>query len=63
MDLAIPENTLVVMVKRDDKFFIPTGKTVLQEFDKLLIITDNQEALLKTISNLETVPAPSPDAP
>lgn len=53
MDLAIPENTLVVMVKRDEKFFIPTGKTTLQEGDKLLIITDNQEALLNTISTLE----------
>jgi cell volume regulation protein A len=53
MDLAIPENTLVVMVKRDEKFFIPTGKTTLQEGDKLLIITDNQEALRNTISTLE----------
>ncbi len=58
MDLAIPENTLVVMVKRGDKFFIPTGKTMLQEGDKLLIITDNQEALLKTITNLETTASP-----
>src|SRR5690606_21875388 len=31
MDLSIPENTLVVMVKRDDKYFVPTGKTTLQE--------------------------------
>jgi cell volume regulation protein A len=59
MDLAIPENTLVVMVKRDDKFFIPTGKTMLQEGDKLLIITDNQEALLKTLTNLESATPPT----
>lgn len=58
MDLAIPENTLVVMVKRGEKFFIPTGKTTLQEGDKLLIITDNHEALLKTITNLETSTSP-----
>ncbi|MDI1322278.1 MAG: potassium/proton antiporter [Algoriphagus sp.] len=54
MDLPIPENTLVVLVKRDGKYFIPTGKTILHENDKLLIITDNQEALAKTIQNLET---------
>lgn len=62
MDLAIPENTLVVMVKRDEKFFIPTGKTMLQEGDKLLIITDNQDALIKTLTNLESVPPPTMEA-
>lgn len=62
MDLAIPQNTLVVMVKREDKFFIPTGKTVLQEGDKLLIITDDQKALMETIAHLETAPQPNVDA-
>lgn len=52
MDLELPDQTLVVMVKRKDKFFVPTGKTVLKEKDKLLIITDNQEALLETYKNL-----------
>ena len=28
MDLALPDKTLAVMVKRDNKYFIPTGKTV-----------------------------------
>jgi cell volume regulation protein A len=59
MDLAIPEHTLVVMVKRDEKFFIPTGKTTLQEGDKLLIITDNQDALLKTLHHLESSSSPT----
>ena len=39
------ENTrgkTVVMVKRNKKFFVPTGKTVLLADDKLLIITDDQ---------------------
>lgn len=47
-DLGLPENTLAVMVKRSGKFFVPTGKTILMEKDKLLIITDNQEALNET---------------
>lgn len=47
-DLGLPENTLAVMVKRSGKFFVPTGKTTLMENDKLLIITDNQEALNET---------------
>jgi cell volume regulation protein A len=53
MDLPLPINTLVVMVKRNDKYFVPTGTTPLQEKDKLLIITDDHEALLETYKNLK----------
>lgn len=52
MDLTLPDNTLVVMVKRDDSFFIPKGKTKLNVGDKLLVITDNDEELLKTYQQL-----------
>lgn len=52
MDLALPDKTLAVMVKRDDKYFVPTGSTTLLEKDKLLIITDNNEALEETYKNL-----------
>lgn len=52
MNLPLPENTLAVMVKRDEKFFVPTGKTVLKEKDKVLFITDNEDALLKTYEKL-----------
>lgn len=52
MNMPVPDNTLVVMVKRDDKYFVPTGKTVLKEKDKLLIITDNHERLEETYRSL-----------
>ncbi|HRP02435.1 MAG TPA: potassium/proton antiporter [Candidatus Kapabacteria bacterium] len=52
MDLKLPDKTLAVMVKRDGKYFVPTGKTLLNEKDNLLIITDNQEALVETYKNL-----------
>lgn len=52
MNLALPEKTLAVMVKRDNAYFVPTGKTTLKEHDKLLIITDNHEALIETYKNL-----------
>ena len=52
MDLPLPDKTLVVMVKRDGMYFVPTGKTVLSEGDKLLIITDDQEAMMQTIKNM-----------
>lgn len=35
------------MVKRDGRYFIPKGDTILKENDKLLMISDNDEALLQ----------------
>lgn len=52
MDLPLPEKTLAVMVKRGGKYFVPTGRTELALNDKLLIITDNHDALMQTMKNL-----------
>ncbi len=52
MDLPFPDNTLAVMVKRDNKYFVPTGKTSLAVNDKILIITDNHDALRETYAKL-----------
>lgn len=45
MDLALPENAQVVMVKREHNFFVPTGSTILKDGDVLMVISDNQELL------------------
>lgn len=52
MDLTMPDKTLVVLVKRDGKSFVPTGKTHLQANDVLLIITDDQAALIETFTSM-----------
>ncbi|MHC2991945.1 potassium transporter [Pontibacter sp. HJ8] len=52
MDLPLPDKTLAVMVKRDNKYFVPKGKTILHEDDKVLIITDDHDALIQTMQNL-----------
>ncbi|MCL1944112.1 MAG: potassium/proton antiporter [Candidatus Azobacteroides sp.] len=52
MNLPLPDQTLAVMIKRDDKYFIPKGKTLLKPGDKLFIITNDEEALLETYRNL-----------
>jgi cell volume regulation protein A len=52
MDLPLPEKTLVVMIKRDDIYFVPTGKTPLHENDRLLVITESNEALAETYKAL-----------
>ena len=52
MQLAMPDHTLVVMVKRDGRYFIPKGNTELKENDLLLVISDNDKALLNAYESL-----------
>ena len=40
------------MVKREGRYFIPKGNTELKENDKLLMISDNDEALLQAYDSL-----------
>lgn len=44
-ELALPENTLVMMVFRDGAYFVPKGRTELLLGDKLLVISDRSEEL------------------
>jgi cell volume regulation protein A len=55
MDMPMPENTLVVMVKRDELYFVPTGSTVLEPGDVLLLISDNDKTLEETYQHLGVV--------
>ena len=47
INLPLPENTLVVLVKRFGRFFVPNGCSQLFENDQLLIISDNEKDLKK----------------
>lgn len=53
MDMGFPQNTLAIMVKRGTQFFVPTGKSVLQNGDALLVITDNEQTLQETYRQIE----------
>ncbi len=52
MEMPLPDKTLAVMVKREDKFFVPTGQTELFIGDKLLVISDDEQALKDTYQNM-----------
>lgn len=52
MDMPLPDQTLAVMVKRDSQYFIPKGNTELKPGDKLLVITNDENALIETYKNL-----------
>lgn len=52
MNLGLPQNTLAIMVKRKahgkgEQYFVPTGKSELRVGDRLLVISDNQDSLVK----------------
>ena len=51
-DIPLPGNTLVVMVCRDGKYFVPKGFTQLKPGDKLLVVSDNNEELLDKVKIL-----------
>ena len=52
MNLSLPDNTLVVMVKSGEQYFVPKGHTHLQSRDRLLVISDNDEELRKSYESL-----------
>ena len=52
INIPLPDNTLVVLVKRFNHFFVPNGCSQLFPNDKLLIISDNEEELKKVYETL-----------
>ncbi len=44
-NLILPDKTLVIMVRRGEDFFVPTGNSELEVGDQLLVITDNDAML------------------
>lgn len=59
MDFRLPEKTLVIMVKRGDHYFVPTGKTHLHVGDRLMLLSDNQAELECALEAFGIVPSAS----
>lgn len=43
-----PANSLIVMVRRGDDFFVPFGHSIIEDGDILLLVTDEQHASVST---------------
>jgi len=56
MEMPMPENTLAVMVKRNEQYFVPKGATELEPGDTLLLISDNEKTLKETYDQLQVNP-------
>lgn len=50
--MSLPTNTLVMMVYRDNDYFIPHGDTEFCIGDKLLVVTDRNEELADSYKNM-----------
>lgn len=45
VDAQLPENALIVLIKRQGKFVTPNGNTILTPGDKLMVMVDNADTL------------------
>ena len=52
MDMPIPKDTLIVIVKRDEHDFVPTGSTILELGDTLLLFSNNKKTLREAYEQL-----------
>lgn len=47
VDLGFPKNSLITMIIRNNEYMTPTGFTVIAANDILVVISDNEEELIK----------------
>lgn len=47
VDLNFPRSAIISMIRRADKYVTPSGSTVLQEGDVLLVFSENQESMVQ----------------
>ena len=50
--MQIPENTIVVMIQRGTRYFVPKGNTKIKERDVLFVISDNKKTLKETYKKM-----------
>lgn len=47
VELQFPKTSLIVLIKRDDKFITPNGATEIEANDKMMIMTDNEKEIAR----------------
>lgn len=45
VSLGIPKDTVIAMIQRDGKYFIPTGSMKIMENDKLVLLSESEKGL------------------
>ena len=52
IELGFPKNARIALLKRDDKYLIPDGQTVIKPGDKIILLAGNKDILSQTINRL-----------
>ena len=53
VQLGLPKTTLISFIRRNNKYIIPTGSTVLEGNDKLFVLSENKDSLVQVFKCLE----------
>ena len=53
LELGLPKSAIIAMVKRDDKYLIPGGSTVIEHGDNLIILSDTEEAIRLAVERMK----------
>lgn len=53
VQLGLPKTTLISFIKRGDNYVTPTGSTTIDSYDKLFILSENQDSLVKVFECLD----------
>lgn len=54
VDIDFPNDAVIAMIKRDGKYLTPSGYTVLEPLDELVVLVDDDEAILAVMDSLKT---------
>ncbi|HSI77806.1 MAG TPA: potassium/proton antiporter [Lunatimonas sp.] len=56
VDLNFPKTAIIAMIQQGDKFITPSGSTVIEENEILIVLSDNQQGLAKVYECLHVDP-------
>jgi cell volume regulation protein A len=45
IDLGFPQNARIALLKRDEKYLIPDGQTIIKPGDKIILLAGTKEIL------------------
>lgn len=54
VDLGLPQDAFIAMIKRNNEYLVPAGSTILEENDTLVVLSENQEGLNKVRACLDS---------
>lgn len=54
VELGFPKSAIIAMIKREDSYITPNGSTIIEEWDKLVVLADKPEIFDEVYKTLKT---------